>query len=351
MYNDDMSVKSWLSLITLCLVAVILYVSRHELVRAWQMLTTVNLWILLLTAAGMFLSLFAAGQMIFSYLKRKGYLTDTSPMALMRMSLEMNFVSHVLPSGGLSGISYMGWRLSRLGVPTGKSTMAQAVKLFAQFASFVTLLFIAVLLVTIDGSVNRWTILLSSMLAGGMLAATAAGIYVISSRNRSENIARQIVNLVNNMARRMTRGRRRVVLEQSVVTQFMVDMHDDYQYLRRDVGLLKWPYLWGLVFALADVSIFWVTFWALGTPINPAPILIAYGVATVAGFLVATPGGAGAYEMLMVAVLTMSGLSADNAIAGILLARVIILLVTIFGGYAFYQHAILRYGKRKSTDI
>lgn len=339
---------------TLGLVALIMYLSRHELVRAWELLATVNIWILLLTMLGMFISLYAAGQMVFSYLKRKGYLSEVSSLTLMRMSLEMNFVSHVLPSGGLSGISYMGWRLAKLGVPTGKSTMAQVVKVFAQFASFVTLLLIAVILVTIDGSVNRWLILLSSMLTGGMIAATIGGVYMIRSRSRTERIGRVVVDFTNTMIRRITRGRKRAVLDHEIVQRAMMDMHEDYVALERDISVMKWPYIWGIVFTLADVAIFWVTFWALGTPANPAPILIAYGVATIAGFLVATPGGAGAYEALMVGVLQIAGIPTGQAIAGILLARMIILLVTIFGGYVFYQHAILRYGKRSNdqpTDI
>jgi uncharacterized membrane protein YbhN (UPF0104 family) len=65
----------------------------------------------------------------------------------------------------------------------------------------------------------------------------------------------------------------------------------------------------------------------------------------VAGFFVVTPGGAGAYEAIMVAFLAIAGLDQGTSIAGILLTRVIILLGTIGFGYLFYQHAILKYGR------
>jgi uncharacterized protein (TIRG00374 family) len=90
-----------------------------------------------------------------------------------------------------------------------------------------------------------------------------------------------------------------------------------------------------------------VTFWALGEPVNPAPILIAYGVATLAGFIVVTPGGAGAYETIMVAFLALAGIAQGTAIAGIVLARVILLLSTIGFGYLFYQHALIKYGRNR----
>ena len=90
---------------------------------------------------------------------------------------------------------------------------------------------------------------------------------------------------------------------------------------------------------------FVVTFWALGEPVNPAPILIAYGVANMAGFFMLTPGGTGAYEAIMVGFLAVAGLSSGIAIAGIVLTRVILLLGTILFGYVFYQRALIKYGR------
>jgi putative heme transporter len=75
--------------------------------------------------------------------------------------------------------------------------------------------------------------------------------------------------------------------------------------------------------------------------------LIAYGVASLAGFFVITPGGAGAYEAIMVAFLAVAGIGSGIAIAGIVLTRVIVLMGTIGLGYVFYQHAILKYGKQR----
>jgi len=70
-------------------------------------------------------------------------------------------------------------------------------------------------------------------------------------------------------------------------------------------------------------------------------------VATIAGFFVITPGGAGAYEAIMVGFLALAGLDQGTAIAGIVLTRVILLLGTIGLGYLFYQHALIKYGKPK----
>jgi uncharacterized protein (TIRG00374 family) len=342
-----MSFRAWLSTITLVFIAIIIFFSRHELVHAWKLLEQVDIWILLLLIPGQLLVYYAGGEMMFSYLRAKKSIDHISPLGLARMSLEMNFVNHVLPSGGVSGVSYMGWRLGGYGVSPGRSTMAQVVRYSMGFASFIALLLVAVLIVTIDGGINRWIILVSSILASGMLGVIITGMFVMSSTKRMAWFAGWITRTTNTIVRKITFGRKESVISHERVSEFFEDLHKDYLALRADKRVLIKPFLWGLLFNAADVTLFLITFWALGAPVNPAPILIAYGVASVAGFFVVTPGGAGAYEAIMVAFLAVAGLSQGIAIAGIVLTRVILLIGTIGLGYLFYQHAIMKYGKKR----
>jgi uncharacterized protein (TIRG00374 family) len=96
---------------------------------------------------------------------------------------------------------------------------------------------------------------------------------------------------------------------------------------------------------------FMVTFWALGASVNPAILLVGYGVAGLAGLVAFTPGGAGVYELIMIFFLKMAGVEAQVAIAGILLTRTILLAGTIIFGYIFYQHALFKYGKKSGPKI
>jgi uncharacterized protein (TIRG00374 family) len=345
-----MSFRTWLSIATFVLIGVIIYFSRHELLRAFELLGQVNLWILALLLPVQLVMYFAGGEMMFSYLRAKKVTENVPPATQARMALEMNFVNHVLPSAGVSGISYMTWRLSKLGIPAGRATMAQVVRFAMGFVSFITLLVISVVAVTIDGNLNRWIILVSAALVMFMVGAMVGGVYLISNRKRIDKFATWITRTVNRLVRKATKGRKRVVLHAEKVEVFFDDMHRDFEALAKDKRLLIRPFLWGILFTAMDVAVFWVTFWALGEPINPAPILIAYGVATLAGFIVVTPGGAGAYEAIMVAFLAIAGLAQGTAIAGILLARVILLLSTIGFGYLFYQHALITYGRNKQDN-
>lgn len=346
-----MSFRAWLSVITLVLISVIIFFSRHELLQAWRLLEQVNLWVLLLLIPGQLLVYYAGGEMMFSYLRSKRSIDTLAPLTLARMSLEMNFVNHVLPSGGVSGLSYMSWRLSKHGVPSSRATMAQVVRYIMGFIAFIALLIVAVLIVTIDGSINRVVILVSSMLVTGMLGVILGGMYLFSNERRMNRFSSWLTRTVNRVVAKVTFRRSVQVLRRDDVEKYFNEMHLDYTALRKDTRVLLRPFLWGLLFTAADVGLFVITFWALGHPVNPAPILIAYGVATTAGFFVVTPGGAGAYEAIMVGFLSLAGLNQGTAIAGILLTRVILLLGTIGLGYLFYQHALVKYGKQKEPVV
>jgi uncharacterized protein (TIRG00374 family) len=224
--------------------------------------------------------------------------------------------------------------------------MAQAVRYAMGFVAFISLLSLAVIVVTVDGNINRWIIFMSSLLVGLMMAVMMMAVYLLSSSKRIHSFSSWLHRVANRLVARVTFGRKRNILSEQKVETFFMEMHEDYLALRRDKRILLKPLLWGVVLTVADVALFLITFWALGQPVNPAPILIAYGVATIAGFFVITPGGAGAYEAIMVMFLAVAGLDKGTAIAGIVLTRVILLIGTISLGYVFYQRALLKYGTK-----
>ncbi|MDB5183485.1 MAG: rane protein of unknown function [Candidatus Saccharibacteria bacterium] len=345
-----MSFRAWLSLVTVLLLAVVLFGSRHELYHAWHLLGQVNIWILLLIIPVQIIVYYAGGQMIFTYIKGKGQIKKTSNVTLTRIALEGNFVNHVLPSGGVSGVSYLSWRLGHLGVSAGRATMAQVVRHVMQFVAFSALLLISLFAVTLDGTINRWIILASALLFTLMFIAVVSLIYLLSNKRRIDKFAVWVYDSTNMVVRRLTFGHRTKVIEQDMILNFLDDMHRDFMELRHDKKLLIKPLFWGLLYTVGDAGMFMIAFWSLGEIFNPAPILIAYGVASLAGFIVLTPGGAGVYEAIMVTFLAFAGIAGDVAIAGILLARVCILLGTILFGYIFYQLTLNAYGGRNDDS-
>lgn len=340
-----MSFRTWLSAITVVFVAGIIYISRSELVQAWHLLGRVDLWILALLLPAQVVNYYIGGEMMFSYLRAKGSTKEIPATDLTQMALEMNFVNHVLPSGGVSGISYMTWRLGKYNISPGRAAMAQLVRFAMAFVAYVALLPLAIFVVTVDGELNRWIIFISFSIVLATVIAGGVAMYILSSRRRMWQFADWLVRTGNKTIRRVSFGRKKTIFKYRQVERFFTDLHFDYKALQKDRRILIKPFLWGVAYTVGDVAMFVITFWAMGLVINPAPILIAYGVAIVAGTVSVTPGGAGAYEAVMISFLAIAGIDKGEAIAGIILTRVILLLGTIVLGYVFYQKSLLKYGK------
>jgi uncharacterized protein (TIRG00374 family) len=345
-----MSFRAWASVFTVVLIAAILFFARNEITHAWELLADVNLWILALLIPAQIAVYFIAGEMMFSYLRDKKVIDHITLGEQARMALEMNFVNHTLPSAGVSGLSYMTWRLSKYGISAGRATLAQLIRFVASFAAFITLLVVALIAITIDGNINRWVLLLSGAIVFAMLFGTSAMIFLFSSPSRGSRFSHWIVRTGNRILRRLRVPKEKFQIKKDPILNFFEDMHQDFLEVKKEKRLLLKPYLWGILFMAGDVLLFMITFWAFGEHINPAPVLIAYGLAIISAFIVVTPGGAGAFEAIMVSFLTLAGVSAGSAIAGIVLTRVILLIGTVGFGYLFYQHALIKYGKPKSTS-
>lgn len=339
-----MSFRRWLNVATAIIVAIILYFSRHELLEAWRLLGRVDLWILALIIPAQLLSYYAAGEMMFSYLKQRGDLKKTSSMEAAKMALELNFVNHILPTGGVSGVSYMTWRLSKLKVGGGRAALAQVVRYTAAFVAYLILLLIAVLLITIDGNINRFTILVSSGVASTIVFITLFIMYIVGSKTRMEAFSKHMNRWIEKVWRGWLRRKKRLVKPRKV-RHFFDELHHDYMALRREPRVLKQPLIWGFVFNLAEVAMFFLTFLSLGVVVNPATILIALGLASIVGLFLVTPGGAGGYEAVMIVFLASAGVEQGTAVAGVLLARTILIILTIVSGYFFYHKALGQYGK------
>ena len=339
-----LAAKHWLNIVTLLLIGLVLFFARNDLVKAWQLLGQVNIWVFLLIIPLQFLSYYASGAMIFSYLKNREALTTISWIEQPKMALELNFVNHIFPSAGVSGASYMTFRLSKLGVNSGRATLAQVVRLVMQFVSFAALMLIAVLWVTFDGSLTRFTILIASMLVSVILASIIGTIFLVGSSKRLEKFEKFLDLVVNKKIAKLFR-RSKPYIDKDKMHAFFADLHEDYRTLRADPKCLVRPFWWGIVFNLAETLMFFVTFLSLGTFVNPAPILIALGLAALVSILLVTPGGAGGYEAAVILFLTSAGVSPAIAVAGVLLARTSLIILTIASGYILYNSAMKKYGK------
>lgn len=335
-----------MSAVTFAVLALIIYASRDELLQAWELLWRANWLLLALLIPMQFIVYFAGGEMVFSYLREKKLIGHISRLTQARIDMELNLVNHIFPSGGASGISYVTWRLHKLGVSTARSTFAQVVRYITGFGAYIALLSLSLLVLAVMGHLNRWVALAGLGLIIVLAALCGLIVYVFQSRTRMHRAAQVISKVVNAVVRTVSFGRVRHALKINRVEAFFLEMHDDFEELRREKKLLRWPFMWGMILASVDVMMYVVAFASLGITVDPAVLMIGYGAAGLAGLVAFTPGGAGVYEAVMIILLSLSGTPPALAIAGIVLTRAILMAGTIIFGYIFYQMAILKYGKR-----
>ena len=341
-----LSFRGWLTLLTLGLLVLVVFAAWPEIAKAWGLMGRVDLWILALLVPVQLFSYYATGGMIFSYLRAKGNLEDMSHWSTTRLALELNFVNHILPSGGAAGFSYLAWVLKKHKVSVARSTMAQLVRFVLTFLSFIVLLVVTIVALLFEHQIGSVVILIGVALSVAAVVALWGGIWLIKSNARLRAFSGWLSSTANRIIAWVSRGRKKDVVRHDVVLEFFDGLHDDYLAIRRERKILVKPFIWAIIANILDVALIWIAFWSLGYPLNPALLFIAFGVASIVGALSVTPGGAGVYETIMVAFLAASGVTPGVAIAGTLLARVALLGGTILFGYVFYQLTVIRYGKR-----
>lgn len=340
-----MSFKSWISIITLVLLSLVIYLGRNEIAQAWGLLDSVNLWILALLIPVQLASYYATGGVIFSYLRSKGNIKHLSHWETTRISLELNFVNHILPTGGAAGFSYLAWILNRHGVSPGRATMSQIVRYLMTFVSFIAIMLLALTVLIFDNGINKVILIISALLAFLIIGGTIFVIYAIGNRDRLIKFSSILTNLLNKIIKLFTRGKKKQAVKLEKIEAFFVELHQDYLEIKREKKILVGPLFWSIAINVFDVALLSVAFWALGFYVNPAILFIAFGISSIAGIVSSIPGGAGVYEAVMIAFLASSGVPAEMAIAGTLLARVALLSGTVLFGYIFYQLTINKYGK------
>ena len=345
-YMKKLSARGWLTIITLVLLLVVVTAAWPQILKAWALMGSVNPWILALLVPIQFLSYYATGGIIFSYLRSKGNLKDISHGRMTRIALELNFVNHVFPSGGAAGFSYLAWVLKKHQVSVSRSTMSQIIRFVLTFISFIVLLVVSMIILAFRHRIDSATVLIGAVLIVGAIAATWLAIWLVKSLPRLRKFSAWVTRVGNKIISAATFRRVQNKIKYETIYEFFDDIHDDYMGLRRERKVLLVPFLWALLANALDVALIWIAFWSLGFPLDASLLFIAFGVASIASAFAVTPGGTGVYETIMVAFLAASGVTPEVAIAGTLLARVTLLAGTVLFGYVLYQLTVVKYGKR-----
>ena len=342
--------RNWkliLNVVTLLALAVLIYGTRHQLADTIKNLTHVNGWALLLMIPIELLNYHAQAKL---YQGMFGIVGNHLPYKkLYRASLELNFVNHVFPSGGVTGISYFGLRLRDKEITGGKATLIHVMKLGLTFLSFELLIIFGIISLSVMGRVNNLTILVAGSLSTLLLVGTAGFAYIVGSKQRINSFFTAVTRGLNRVIQ-LVRPRYPETINISKARGVFDDFHDNYQQLSQSRNKLKGPFWWAFLANVTEVAAVYVVYIAFGHFINVGAVILAYAVANFAGLVSVLPGGVGVYEALMTAVLVSAGVPAGISLPVTVMYRVVNTLIQIPPGYVLY-HRYLREGGKRIQDV
>ncbi len=332
--------KFWLNIFTFAALAFLVYVSWDQIREAFEKLATLNTWALLLIIPIQLVSYFALARLYKDFFDAQG--DHISVKEMYKVALELNFVNHVFPSGGVSGFSYLSLRMKTLGVSTSKSTLAQILRFGLTFISFIVLLILALLALALDGSTSPFIVLICSTIIGLTVFGSAIAVFIISKASRIKGFVGWLPKAVNWLAKYFKRGSD--LIDMQKVENTLEELHDDYRVLSRDMRLIKWLLVWALVTNIAEVLTIYTVYVAFGTLINPGALIIAYAVANFAGLIAVLPGGVGVYEGLMTATLASAGVEGGLALSATVVYRILTMSLFLPLGWVYYHRALSKIG-------
>jgi putative heme transporter len=350
-----MSDKHWLArhwklvvnVITLAALVVLIYAIRDQLGDTFRNLARVHAWALLLLIPIEFLNYHAQARMYQRLFEIVG--NKLSYKYLFKASLELNFVNHVFPSGGVTGLSYFTLRL-RKGeeLSAAKATFIHLVKIALYFIAFEVILVFGVICLAAMGRVNSIVILVAGSLSTLLVVGTFIFIYVIGSRKRINAFLLWATRSLNKILYMLRRKPEAINVEAARKT--FDDFHNSYREIKSNYRQLKAPFLYALLADATEVAAIYVVYIAFGEFVNVGAVILAYGIANFAGLVSVLPGGVGIYEALMTGVLASTGIPPRLSLPVTVMYRILNTLIQIPPGYYLYHRAVQRAGLSKEVS-
>jgi uncharacterized protein (TIRG00374 family) len=254
---------------------------------------------------------------------------------LYKASLELNFINHIFPSGGVSGISYFGMRLRDDKITGSRATLVQIMKLLMYGLSFEALLVFGLIFMAVGNRVNDLVIMITTLIATLLIMATLVFVAIIGSENRIRITFSYLSYLINKLIALVRKDKMTVSI--SRIENSVLDLHANYKLIEARFRDLKWTFFWAFMANLTEILCVYVVYVAFGKWVNFGAVILAYGVANFAGLVSILPGGVGIYEGLMTVVLSAAGVPARLSLPVTVMYRVMNTLIQLPAGYYYYH--------------
>jgi uncharacterized protein (TIRG00374 family) len=245
---------------------------------------------------------------LFAYAKLTVVVLPPNSLSLSkawRINLASLTVSHVIPAGTAGGTALSIRLMTSEGLSVTDVGFATAMEGIGSAVLLNVMLWLAIIIsIPFNGFKPAYvTVAIVSVLLLGFFAFIVAGF--ASGDAWAARLLRRLA------------GRFRFIpkekLERTVahIAERLVAVAKNPELIRRGIA-------WAAANWLLDAACLYVCLWALGSPINPVDVIVAYGVGNVLAAIPVTPGGLGVTETFVILVLTPFGVPAPTALLAVI---------------------------------
>ena len=332
--------RNWraiLNIVTLAALIGLVYAIHSEILETLRTIKHINFWVLFLIPVIQLWNYDSYTRLYRVLFKRLGSTVHYGSM--FRVSLELNFVNHVFPSGGVSGFSYFSLRMKDYGVRTSSATMVQLLRFFMGYIGFLVLLAIGILALAVGGHANNIVLVVATFLASLIVFGSLILAYIVGDIGRINSTSAFLVRIANKIIS-VVRPNKPETISLAKLHSGMDEMHRSFVAIQENRDVVKKAVWFGFLTGLTEILTIYIVYVAFGEWINIGAVILAYAVANFAGLISVLPGGVGIYEALMTATLAAAGVPAALSIPVTIMYRVLGISVQIIPGWILYHMAI-----------
>ena len=286
--------RKFLVVLVLFLGAAFVFLSFGELESIVKTLRYGNLWFLVLGVliqCAWFLMMGLIYQSLYHVLNMQ-----ESFLRLSLLSASATFVNIVAPTIGMSGMAFFITHAARDGKPVGKVTVATMLALFLDYAAFLVVLTLGLIVLFRRNDLDPAEIAASSIMFA--IAAGFGFLLYLGSRSAAAlgNALAWLARVVNRVARPFLK---RPYLSEERAHKFAHEMANDLKSLPEKSHSLLLPMLYSLAGKALLICVLVSVFLAFKVPFSAGTIIGGFAIAYLFLIVTPTPAGVGIIEGVM----------------------------------------------------
>ena len=237
--------------------------------------------------------------------------------------------SHLFGAGGAAGMVVSYNALRKREVPHGLIFVGIAALNFFAYVVLWTMFLVALVSVVSSGRLDPWSYGLALVLIVTLLWLSGYGVYLYRHRAKMRRRVAQVAALINKLYRRER-------IRPDHIDEWLDHLFAGMRRMSTHRGAKRTAVAYSCMFWVFDLLCLYLVFLAFGYHVPLAALTVSYAVANAVGSLAPTPGGLGAVEGLLITLLVSFDVPSAQAIAVVLVYRLINFWLPIPAGFASY---------------